>query len=129
MKITITTQRPNPRRGEDKWEASALVRFENGLSVSCTANSTTEKVAVNNLFSALKKEIFSGQMRKPTLKCTVCGKIANLDPWTHEEWFGHKPVVFIRGNYFEHSGDGTFQTPCPEGGKRPVAISQTGENL
>lgn len=42
--------------------------------------------------------------------CLRCGMTGNVDPWEHEERYGHKPVIEKDGQAFEHDGRGTFTT-------------------
>lgn len=40
--------------------------------------------------------------------CTRCGMVANLDPWTHTERYGHAPEVVRDGIAFRFNSSGRF---------------------
>lgn len=54
------------------------------------------------------------------IPCSVCGMVANVDPWLHEERYGHSPSIRVDGLVLVHQGDGTFAAeapfPCPQCG-------------
>jgi hypothetical protein len=47
--------------------------------------------------------------------CILCGMVANVDPWTHQERYRHVPKVIRDGVVHIHNGRGAF---IPEEPKR-----------
>ena len=48
--------------------------------------------------------------RGPVYKipCAVCGMVANLDPWFHQQRYRHRPVIVENGQRLIHNGRGAF---------------------
>ncbi|SIH23057.1 Uncharacterised protein [Mycobacteroides abscessus subsp. abscessus] len=56
-----------------------------------------------------------GQQQQGSFRetCTLCGMVANLDPWLHAQRYGHEPVVTRGGIAYAHDGAGTFTNKIP----------------